>query len=345
MEIGIMTFHWAINFGAVIQSYALQEAIGSLGYQVELIDYFPRKVRMKRLKGIIYLRNVKDIKREVQLRKFRKKYLKRSKRYASCQALIKAPLPYQTVFCGSDQIWNEWFTLHAEGVKTPAYYLPFGEQVRKISYAASFGTSQILPEMADFIKPYLKQFEAISMRENSGVKIIQDLGLQAQLVCDPTLLLDPKAYQKFIRQGQASTQTLFSYVLHGQDQQIKPIMDDVCRALELGYIDKISNSIEEWLTKIAQSSFVVTNSFHGTVFCILFHTPFVVVAVEGSDMGDRLCTLLDAVGLGDRYIHHVEELKDINLKKINWDSVDQKRQEYAQASWAFLKNCLQSMGS
>jgi hypothetical protein len=235
--------------------------------------------------------------------------------------------------------------MNAEGGPTSVYYLSFVGEVRKISYAASFGSSKIKLEMVNYIKPFLQRFDVISMRENSGVQIIKNLGLEASLVCDPTLLYGSVLYEKIAKHGVIDENTLFSYILHGKSHVADQVIQYVENILKIDNKDSISNSIEEWLGKICDSVFVVTNSFHCAVFSIIFHTPFAVVSVSGFDMGDRLFTLLNAVGLSNRYVQSTEELKSINLTEIDWDDVDRRRQEYSDVSWDFLKKNLINGGN
>lgn len=330
--IGIMTFHWATNYGAVLQAYSLQEYLRSEGHYVDIINYYPAMydhsiIRCFLTKHISKIkRNVEEYQKEKKMEVFRNRYLTRTRRYYSANQLID--LEYDAIICGSDQIWNPSYTMQGEGHKTLAYFLGFAKpHVHKISYAASFGTRKLTDDMKHFIRPALERFSSLSVRETDGREILDSLGLSAEVVCDPVFLNDACFYAKIADKSSIKEKRgVFNYILHS-DEQCAAISMKVCAELNKQAIQGIETmGIEEWLDSLRNASFVVTNSFHATAFAILFHVPFITVLVRNSGMNSRITTLLKSVGLMERMVENETDINDSLLlgTKINWNEVDNK---------------------
>ncbi|MCK5129868.1 MAG: polysaccharide pyruvyl transferase family protein [Clostridiales bacterium] len=350
MKIGTITFHWGTNYGATLQAYALQQYLLSQGYDTEIIDYKPRKVRQYEMLWTFVRR---DFKRLIKLRKFnifRKFFLSLSKRtYYTNKQLVNLCQHYDTYITGSDQVWNVAFTDHAEGKPTLSYYLNFADKNKKrVSYATSFGTNELPDKIKSLVVSDLEQFDAISVREATGKGIIEDMGFDATITLDPTLLLKENDYNKLLVGVKTkNTYPLFSYILHDNQSFAHELKDHVYST----YFDskqdaKYENepiSIPEWLYNIKNAKLVLTNSFHGVIFSILFHKKFIVVPVEGSDMNDRIITLLNYVGLSDRLITSVnkEAIDRLINSNTDWNKVDSDLQVYKKSSEAFLHETLE----
>lgn len=343
MRIATITFHWATNYGAVLQSYALQKFLINNGYETEIINYVPNKMNIRQYIDSFKNREFHFIRKEFAIRKFRKKYLKVSRlRFGNNKYLHKAASSYDGVICGSDQVWNPFFTMGSEKTPNLSYFLNFIHDSKiKISYATSFGVNEIPPEMINQIKPCLLKFRAIGVRERTGKNIIESLGLNAQVVLDPTMLLTGNDYKCFIKKSLKSYD-VFSYILHKNQvtaNLIKNYIVNTYFTKKSGVLyDNEPISIEKWLTGIRESKIVITNSFHGMVFSILFHKKFIVVPVENSGMNDRITTLLSTLGLQDRMISNFNE-KEIDLiykKEINWEFVEEKISVIRKESLEFL---------
>lgn len=349
MNIGIITFHWATNHGAILQAFALQKFLEEniAGANVKIIDYYPSRY-IKTVKRALHsrhismvLRNFKDLQKEQTVAPFRKK-LKSTYHYSDVTQLCSFPPDFDVLISGSDQIWNEFFTLKGEGKPTSSYYLPFQPNARKISYAASFGLTALKPEMENFIRKYLEKFDAISMRETSGANIIKGLGLQAEVVCDPTALLPTNSYPKI--SPYPDTKYVAKYFLRILDKETKDYLRIAENNLQgMGEILDIENlSIEKWLGAICDSAFLITNSFHGVMFALKYHTPFLVIPEKKalSGMNDRFTTLLKAFCLEDRVVSGREDIPHIIERPIDWEKVDAAFESYISDSIEFLKdNC------
>jgi hypothetical protein len=350
MKIGTITFHWATNYGAVLQAYALQHYLKQNQFETEIINYIPFKVKlMQTLSRIRHLEMLEFV-RENKINSFRKQFLKVSKKtYYTNNSLIKKCHDYDVYICGSDQIWNESFTLNAEGKPTLSYYLNFVQSEKlRISYATSFGTDKLSEKVINLVKPELKKFQNISVREKSGQKIVQNMGFEATLVADPTLLLDKEAYECLIEKKVFKEEyQLFSYILHKNQATANAINEYIFDKFFNKNLDRKYNKepigILEWLYHVKNSRLMVTNSFHGTIFAILFHTPFIVVPVENSGMNNRIITLLNAVGLNNRVVVNTLDKTVIDRlinENIDWYEVDEKVKSLRANSIKFLNQAM-----
>lgn len=349
MKIGILTFHWATNYGAVLQAYALQQYLALHGYDVEIIDYVP--LRVKRMETISNIRQlaIRKFIQEQRLSQFRKQHLRLSARtYHSHSELLKYCQSYDVNICGSDQIWNEWFALLAEGRPTLSYYLDYVDtRNTRVSYAASFGTERLSSDVCRLVRPQLEKFRHISVRENTGKAIVEEMGLHAELVVDPSLLLQRDSYQELIDGIETKGQPgLFTYILH-RDQATAHLISDHVQSRFFGEHRNCNCAQEpigifEWLHGVAQSRFVVTNSFHGLALSLIYHKPFIVVPVERSGMNDRIVTLLEALGLKDHMISHFDPhlIDGVVNNPCDWTAVDQRVAELRRRSTEFIDKAL-----
>lgn len=348
MKIGTITFHWATNYGAVLQAYALQQYLQQNQYETEIIDYIPFRVNIYQIIMRVKDWELSEFIKEYRINKFRKQYLKFStKTYYTNSSLMKKCHHYDIYICGSDQVWNESFTLFAEGKPTLSYYLNFVKNGKlRISYAASFGTDKLSPKVISLVKPELEKFKSISVRENTGNTIIENLNMKATLVVDPTLLIEREEYERLFKNKKVRDKDiyqLFSYILHKNQNTANVIADYVFdkyfNSTKDKKYDQAPIGIIEWLYNIDHAKFVLTNSFHGAIFSIIFHTPFIVVPVENSGMNSRVTTLLDAVGLNERMIYILNETKIDYLfaKRIDWHQVDERVRVLREDSIDFLE--------
>lgn len=352
MNIGTITFHWATNYGAVIQAYALQKYLKLNNYETEIIDYIPLQIKLiQTLSNIKNLRVIELIK-EIRFKQFRKKYLKISKKcYYTNLDLVKNCHNYDVYICGSDQIWNEPFLLNSENTTNLSYYLNFVKKHKvRISYATSFGTNKISSNTIDLIKPELNRFNYISVRENSGKEIVENMGLNVELVIDPTLLLEGNIYESLFKDLKIRRQfQFFSYILHNNQNNAIKIDNYILNKYFNNKIEKRFDlkdvGVVEWLYHIKNSRFVSTNSFHGTVFAIIFNKPFIVMPVENSGMNDRITTLLTTLGLENRIISSFDESRiDILFEEpINWEQINVKVERIRKKSEEFLERALQNL--
>ena len=354
LKIGIITFHWGTNYGAVIQAYALQTYLSKLGHDVSIINYRPKRYKKTLLKCFLtpriwnYKSRIKEYLKEFKLKKFRSKYLNETILYKS-QNGLKCNAPKLDVYiCGSDQIWNPTFTIGGEGKPTSTYFLNFGgSHVRRIAYAVSFGCKDYPKAAAEIAKKYISSFKAISVRENSGLEIVSKLGVNnAVKLADPTLLLKKKEYEVILKQKAKTRNNAFVYILRGENQVTKKIKAYLNRNYAIESPNSFFNqySLEGWLGGIYNASIVLTNSFHGMVFALIFHVPFIVLPAKrkGSGMNDRFNTLLSHLNLEHRMIteFEVDKLDKLIQEEIDWHKIDQLLAKYKSTTDIFFNEAL-----
>lgn len=368
MRIGIITFHRAMNYGAVLQMYALYTYLKQQGHDPFVID-FKRSYPDGYLKWRIgyLLKHPFDIFTAVKNRLISKRtklclkqgfylFLNRfitfTETAQTLDELQKYPPAADIYICGSDQIWNP----HEIGFDA-AYFLDFGStDVKRISYGASFGRKEIPPEYVDVLRMHLKRFDAISVREASGVKIVKKLtGLKATQVLDPTLLIDD--YSEVIDDSLVpSGKYILVYRLY-QERRLTEWMSDLINNIsrETGlpvYIISPNNkykglgkqlnpSPSEFLGLIKDADLVITNSFHGTVFAILFNRNFITCAIDCYEdrLNLRITEFLDGLGLSRHFIAFGSESSSWSVARtsVDYKSVYRKLTDMRRRSYDYIK--------
>lgn len=377
---GILTYHFSENFGAVLQAYALQRWLQQQGLQVSLINYHPAYVEdgseLKQLlnprhfKGnlkALYLKTL-SLKTRVfganaqsrQFEAFKVRFLNiDGPRYTCADQLNQAVRGHQLLVAGSDQIWNP----SGQTGLDPAYFLAFDcdKAIRRISYAASFGKEYLEPEYHAEAEVLLKQLSAVSVREESGVEIVQQVsGLTAQCVPDPTLL--HRDYSALLA---TSTQTrsghVFCYALRtgvGVREVAQALSWHVAGPIVSPYNAhrrwrQIGQTVQvgpqDWLKLLKESAYVVTNSFHATVFAIIFEKPFIAVGLPGSkaSLNARVRNLLAKLELSQRFLpaDNIDQVHSLIAAPIDWVAVRARRQALQQVGERYLLEQLAAIKS
>lgn len=365
MKIGIITFHNALNAGAVLQAYALQTLLTQQGHKVEFINYTPTRKYTFRdyvAKSPIVMfnkwRNIYNGKKYTKYGNFNKVLNLSPIRYQSYEELKNSNLDYDVYIAGSDQIWNFYTSL------SPVYMLDFvPDGKKKIAYAASMGQCHINKSLYEGFKNRLMSFDAISLREKSGVDFVNTL-LKGEKIAyqtlDPTLLIDAKYYDKIIyREDIKTKQYICTYILSELDNENAKIIKTIKSFLKLSIINLRNpdtciwsphayNKIVtpyQWLYYIKYSDFVICSSFHAVVFSLIFHKQFIALVPplckdKGGNM--RINALLKNVGLLNRIIEHFDSkrLQNILKEPINWNDVDAQIRQLRDLSIDFLNNNL-----
>lgn len=357
MKLYTLTFHYPQNYGAFLQAFALSQKA-----KATVVDYSPgwcaNLSNAVGLNGKRLLPGVWRLLALARLVKLRLRYPYRSKsfpeferlprtvNFRSCGAVRCFRFADRSTFiAGSDQIWNPRFIEQQE----PLYFLDFGpKDARRISYAASLGMKEWPKPFEEKVLPLLKRFDAISVREESSVPYLTSLGLKNVVcVCDPTLLHTGDFYRKEFPYRPIKEKFSFVY-------RIREVIPDAVQSILLPQNREIwlskpwvrrLPSVTEWLQSIDCAEFVVTDSFHCAVFCILFHKPFLVIPNRstGKGMNERFATLLGRTGL-ENHILSGEESREEILKKLspppNWEHVDAVLKEWRTYSAEWLENAL-----
>lgn len=313
MKIRTITCHDVNNYGASLQALALQTYLASLGHDVKIIDYLPSysipynmwKVHpsshlytLSKFSHIVKLfcaaRRYFQLKptfgRKRAFQDFNKKFLLLTRHYNTYSELAQDPPEADLYIAGSDQIWRT----NMDNGKDPSYYLQFGDlRTRRISYAASFGLPSITDGLDFLVRTYLSTFDAISVRERSGMTILDKLGVQGTWVVDPVFLLNGTEWQDLleIKERKIKEPYLLVYDLnHGcMKEEKERFATDYAKAkgLKIVAINDVRNtpyaqinindgSPVDFVNLIKNAEYVISDSFHATAFCTIMHTPFSV---------------------------------------------------------------------
>lgn len=380
MKIGILTQPLLRNYGGILQCYALCEVLKGLGHEVCVLDrhhYTPflRKV-LRSVKRILLYSLGKEKKENIlsiwmtagQKRKisrhtseFIARNIPHTRPLMGTKALRQAAESehIDTYVVGSDQVWRPVFSPCITN-----YFVDFDrrDNIVRIAYAASFGvdTWEYSREEQRTCAGYAKKFDAISVREDSGVTLCHDyLGVTAEHVLDPTMLLRREQYEKLVadRNIPVSAGNLLTYILDPSPEKSE-IVDSISRKLGLTPFSVMpsreadcmncamypeectSPAVEQWLRGFIDARYVVVDSFHGCVFSILFNKPF--IAIANSSRGEaRFTSLLKTFDLTDRLIHGTRELTDSLLSDpVDWELCDGILQSERKKALLFLRTNL-----
>jgi len=344
-----VTFHYQKNYGAFLQAFALQNAIDSSKilnfihgpyYRVgfngrEKLPFIWRFLALFR-----WLR-YGDYSRFMEFSKF-----SLSLKYSHFNRLKMINFSEAFSFIvGSDQVWNPYYISQLENL----YFLNFGPaNSKRISYGASLGMKQWPKDFEQRVLPMLQRFDAISVREESSVPYLTSLGLKNVVcVCDPTILHTGDFYRQ---QFQGAIVDSKSYVFIYKIRELIPdsvseILPTNVRTIDLQK-RKTMVSVTQWLANIDHAEFVITDSFHCAVFCILFHKPFLVIPnrSHGKGMNERFATLLSKTDLEYRVLsceEGKEQVLSILNRPIDWNYVDAILEEWRTYSGNWLKQVLE----
>lgn len=380
-HIALINFHFAHNYGAVLESLSLKTILEKLGYSVQVVDYQPYyqkqyyieypnpfKAAYWRFKGewdcslgqrlikaikwgLVTVRNYKFSKQRHEMKNafypFVRKHFNLTEKYDSLGSLKKNPPIADIYICGSDQIWNPKVTFGLD----PAYYLDFGSsQVTRVAYAISPCAALDTYFFKDELSKLLVNFKAISLREVEKKEELEDIYRKPIDICiDPTLLLEADDFRPFEEDIKESERYILVYAFTDHDNTaIKAALNMAKEKYNLKVIDisyeKIdwTQSVErkyavtpgEFLSLFKNASFIVTNSFHGTAFSIIYQKQFVCVPKKGTE--HRMIELMRKLGAGDNLIiDNFQSIKTIDYVQLNYYLAN-----YRNESMRFLKQSL-----
>lgn len=343
--VAIITQPMMTNYGCLLQNWALQQTINKLGYSAITFDqsewYPPLAVRIK-----MEIKKLFTLCRPNAFEQFITKNINiTSKAYliSDFKKFERKYKPYAYVV-GSDQVWRQQYNRLLD-----ASFLSFTDCDRKVAYAASFGTDdwQFDEKQTTVYSQLIRGFKGVGVREQSAINLCKDYwGVDVALVLDPTLLLTAEEYTPLFCKLDKN-KYVFTYILDSECWKMN-LVKDFCANKQISEEAGMYNfeggisrqmSVEQWITSIKQSEFVVCDSFHGTVFSILMHRPFLVLG--NSNRGNtRLLSILDILGLKNRFIMESENVDIYNLPSINWTDVDQRITKLRVESINFLSNAL-----
>lgn len=389
MKILTLNYHYGNNYGAVLEAYALQYFLYKYSNDVLCLNYVFKEgplhkyyrrilkiltqhdIRIRYMSKLLTATN-KEKRIETSVKKtylqndnmvfdeFRKKNLHITKQIfhglGELRTFFNSHDVVDAVVCGSDVIWN----VNNESLDTDVYFLGWvPDKVKRIAYAPSWGkpTIDLCYSAKQNISTLLSKFDAVSVREKSGVDICASLGRKdAQWVPDPTMLLTAGAWNKI-----AENKFHGRYILNYRIPYNKSVDDSaILYALTQHYqidVKKVPDieseyvwlSPTEWLGGIRDAEFIITNSFHGVVFCIIYNKNFLFTKLVGDyeKLNERIYSLLDLFDLSDRIIteetaSNASIIKSLIKSPINWDQVNEKLKQWRQVGVDFLDKALKT---
>lgn len=377
-KIGLVTVHNP-NYGSMLQSYALHKFLTDNGYDNEVILY-TKKNDLRQLarifnfsllimKGNVVYRDLycklfhKDIYANLKVRtekfnEFKYAYLKFSKNHIGWKQLIETNNDYDTFIIGSDQVWNPI------NIGTDFFNLLFtADDKYRISYASSFGVSSIPASQRKKTKHYLERIQCLSTREKAGVNIIKEMtGRDATLVCDPTLLVDRKIWDELKGQERfVKEKYIFCYFLGNNPQHrdfanrfkaktgyklvaLQHLDELVLSDINFADIKPFDVGPAEFVNLICNAEYVLTDSFHGTIFSLLYHKSFFTFSrFESSakaSTNSRISSLLELVGIPERHIKATKSIDECLKTGIDFDLVGRRIAVFRQKSQEYLHKAL-----
>lgn len=379
MKIAILTLPLHTNYGGILQAYALQTVLQDMGHEVEVINYLkdiPVKIMAKnaclRLLNKVRGRNeaiAVDLRAylkrkfvfESRIKHFISEYIELSKEkyYTKKELECLSERGFDAFIIGSDQVWR---TAYVRDISI--YFLSFlkNERSKRIAYSASFGVdyNEYTSSQIEVCRQYFALFDAVSVREFSGLDLIKNYHWKCKTECrhtlDPTMLLDKNDYINSLHLSVLTkSSTLFAYILDiCEDTNYIRQQTALAKGLEIVKIESVDTfqigrkqtmiSPVQWLEYIATSRFVVTDSFHGCVFAILFHKPFITVG--NTTRGNaRISSLLRLFQLEERFVtscNDFEKRKISLLNDMDYQKVDSILDTMRKSSLGFLADSLYS---
>lgn len=362
-NVGIITFHCSYNYGSALQTYALKTLLEKNKYKVSIINFIYKKnfeqYRLFRtniyykwprafIVDILFFRQNKKRKENFEI--FAKKYFNLTqKKYYDYKDMKELNDKFDIFICGSDQIWNLNCT---QGVQ-PAYFLKFANKDKlKIAYAPSLAHVKFDRNYDADLKEAIKDLDYISIREESTLSLIQPLTEKnVSVVVDPTLLLAQKDYELIISQDKNESEYIFVYMLKYNVELVKYCNEfSSKKGIKVIYIAvnkfcgiKGENAFgigpDKFLKYIKEAKYIITNSFHATVFSIIFNKKFVTFTKKRSSsrmVDSRIVDLLDKLGISERIY---DEKFNID-KDIDYDRVQEKLIDMRKSSLEYLNKAL-----
>jgi hypothetical protein len=365
MKIKTITCHKVYNYGASLQEYALLRYLNKNGHNAKTINYTPSYLsnhfslltvsnpkynRNWFIKALYLLAKLPQrlplLKRRKAFDVFEEKFIPTTKQNYKTNEELKIKIPGADAYiCGSDQIWNSFF----QNGKDPAFYLDFVPSNKlKIAYAASFAIDEIADDLKPFVKEKIEKIDKVSVREPSGLKILDNLGIQnAVQVVDPVFLIEKDFWiSNFVTP--IKEKYIFVYDCDS-NKNIKNIVEDTAKKYKLK-IYTVNQNIkyatknfykkgpETFLSLIHGATYVVSNSFHAVAFSLIFNKLFFVVD-RNEKINTRMRDIMNYVGLSNLHLQY-NEYKTFDTVTIDYGSVDEIMQLKIKESQAFLINTL-----
>lgn len=368
MKIAILTLPFRTNYGQILQGYALQTVLSRMGHEVEMLDdpYFSWDYYLRYPLMCVkrtfekFISGKKDVEifvpEHVRIRQHTQDFIdKHIHRRVVRRWDSRLASEFDAFVVGSDQVWRPKYFISGNRPDMGIAFLSFasGKDVKRISYAASFGTDECEYTEDQLVecRQLLKKFDAISVREQSGVTICKEhFETNATHVLDPTLLLSAEDYMSLIpKDCPKSEGDMLVYVLD-ENEQVRNYIDRISQKNGLApfrvnakkheagvpLTDCIQPSVEKWLQGFKDARLVVTDSFHACVFSIIFHKPFICIGNKDRGMS-RFDSLLRTFNLDHRFKEQSDDFYN-DMASFDWTEVDEILGRKRDESMLFLHN-------
>lgn len=363
-EIGVVTFHKAYNYGAKLQALALQYFLNTNGFNSTIIDYRCNsiedgyKIVSKNLslknnfKKIYYfVRNPKILIKHKNFDMFDKKYLKVGKVYKNKNDLKKRYPQMDIYITGSDQVWNPKLTSGLDDI----YTLNFGnKQTKRISYAASTGTPEIIKKYKDDFKKKLTNIDYISVRENDcAIELERTVGKKVFNAIDPTLLIDADAWNKIIENKDKvmKKKYILAYAPGNENYLYYKSIEKIAKLTNLPVvhfrpfdnrikakkISKYSSGPSQFIDLIKNAEFVITTSFHGVAFSAIYNKKLFIIL---SSYPNRLLNLIDKLNLSTLIVKDINDIEINQIERIDWSISNSNLKKEREKSIEWLINSI-----
>ncbi len=339
-KVGVLTFHRAYNFGAVLQAYALQRSIEKNGYDCQIIDYrnhiiekwFHNMTLEAKVKNIAWYILYPQIAfgRKKKSRLFDQFMSDNIKLSEVCHCANDFKDKYDAIVVGSDQVWNLSMT---DGDIN--YFLPYNDGADKLSYAASFGSDTVPDAFREVIHKNLASFQSILVRENDGVRLVREIAeRQAERAADPTLLLDKEEWKSISNPVMDGKKYILLYLVAPQTNAIE-IAKKIAKARECEVVNvnptrhkekEVINLLDigprEFLHLIANAECVVTTSFHGLILSLNHNTPFLFELSNQSQNTNSRLNELNRTFMLEKYHIKSSDIDDYVGVDYDWNSIN-----------------------
>lgn len=362
LKVGILSTQRHANWGSALQCYALQKKLNDMGFEAEIIDYFPEDVtvkgQLKRLKSkskklnnpILHLAaicafSISYINKKRVFDKFIKKYLPLTPKTYYTADEINENDPYEDIYCcGGDQTLN--------GFKVLDVFDHLPDSVTRVTYSSSFGKTDFEEEEYKHAQKSLSRVSALSCREDSGTEIMRQMGFEsAKWIIDPAFLLTVDEWKPLISDKYKGKKYIVAYNLH-HDKKIEEFQKQLSKKYKIPVINICVQwfefyrhgkflwcpSVQDFLSLIYNAQYVLSDSFHATAFSILFHKKFMTVVPEV--VGTRIDSISNLLGVKDRIIKWSEEKDYLTMidNDIDYERIDSIIEEERKKAFEFIES-------
>lgn len=341
-----------VNYGALLQYFAVQNLFSTINCEAYWLRYcldedLTLKSKLKRsIKKLLFYKDEKEIENIlISFQKFIINHLNYSSRIYYSEDELLTDCPSADIYVtGSDQVWG--------GILKPNYLCFVPKDKKKIAFSASFGSSSISKDKEKIIQPWLQNFDFISVRESSGVEVCKNMGIEAVEIIDPTLMIASNQYPTIELENSAD---VFCYFLNIKDSgevfwnSIKKWCDRNNYSLKVSCTERTYSmfeknyrlylSPEEWLSYYKNSKYIFTNTFHGTVFAIIFNIPFIYIQQAGQSekQNGRIISILKKFHLLNRILKNEMNINNQIMQEIDWTYVNKIKQSERNRIIEYLK--------